>query len=307
MKRGTPIAGNLADAVRGTGFAFASSPGPAGGGAGALAVELGEGERLAVLLGAASPGAVPSRVVAAADVATVRVERGPAFDAAAVALLPPGEGARLLAPGSFPVELLPGDIVLVAAPEEGRLPALRAALAAPGWGRVEGGLGKVVARLAEAPGAVGAIGLLYDPWEVADGEAFRAFLRFSPGAVARTREALTSFCEARQVPEPVVHDVAVALEETLDNVFEHAYRDRPGGAVVVEGRIRGGEFVLTVRDRGPAFDPRDATAPDLTSDLEERRVGGLGLHLVRALVDDVRHERRGGENRLVLVKELPPA
>lgn len=116
------------------------------------------------------------------------------------------------------------------------------------------------------------------------------------------REEFILFCEGSGVPSPAIDELALALAETLDNVIEHAYAGRPGGVVLVEAAVeRAGGVRLEVRDRGPAFDPTAAADPAPVP-LEERSFGGFGLKLVRSLVDEVRYERRDGENRLVLVK-----
>jgi anti-sigma regulatory factor (Ser/Thr protein kinase) len=66
--------------------------------------------------------------------------------------------------------------------------------------------------------------------------------------------------------------------------------------------------VTTIEDRGITFDPATAPAPMLTGDAMQRTVGGIGLHLVRSLMDEVRHEPApGGGNRLTLVKRRVPA
>ena len=88
-------------------------------------------------------------------------------------------------------------------------------------------------------------------------------------------------------------------------MIEHAYRSRPRGVILVEASLEPGSgIVVTIRDRGPAFDPADVPPPDTTATLETARLGGLGLHLVRNLVDTLRYERRSGENRLVLARRF---
>ena len=64
--------------------------------------------------------------------------------------------------------------------------------------------------------------------------------------------------------------------------------------------------MLEFRDQGPAFDPLSGPAPDLDAPLEQRPVGGLGLVLVRALVEDARYLREGPFNVLRLVKRRMP-
>ncbi len=64
----------------------------------------------------------------------------------------------------------------------------------------------------------------------------------------------------------------------------------------------GDEITVEIEDDGRAFDPFDAPPPDLTSSIEERAIGGLGVHLVRSLTDDASYERRDGRNIVTLRK-----
>lgn len=132
---------------------------------------------------------------------------------------------------------------------------------------------------------------------------FRAALKALPSEAARVREEFVLFCEAFEVPSPAVDDLALALAEALDNVIEHGCAGRPGEELLVEAAVERGRVRLTVRDRGPEFDP--TTAPDPAGrTLEERGFGGFGLRLVRSLVDEMAYERRDGENRLLLAKRV---
>jgi anti-sigma regulatory factor (Ser/Thr protein kinase) len=197
---------------------------------------------------------------------TATIERGDGEAEVVVEVLNGRGETTPVLPGAPSIELEPGDTVLVA-------------------------------------GA--ALALRYEPWGDEEPGGFRAWLRADAAEAAGTREAFTRFCEASGVPEPVVHDLSLALQETLDNVIEHAYRGRPRGVIFVEASFEpGAEIVVTVRDRGPAFDPADVPLPDTMASLETARVGGLGLHLVRNLVDTLRYERRSGENRLVFARRF---
>jgi anti-sigma regulatory factor (Ser/Thr protein kinase) len=150
-----------------------------------------------------------------------------------------------------------------------------------------------------------ALALRYAPWGDGEPVGFRAWLRADAAEAASVREAFSRFCEATGAQEPVVCDLSLALQETFDNVIEHAYRGPARGVILVEASLGpGSRIVVTVRDRGPAFDPADVPLPDTTATLETARVGGLGLHLVRNLVDTLRYERRSGENRLVLARRF---
>jgi anti-sigma regulatory factor (Ser/Thr protein kinase) len=153
----------------------------------------------------------------------------------------------------------------------------------------------------------GAVRLRFHPWERDAEDGFRAFLRADFAAAAAARASFEAYCAGRGAPQEAVHALALALQEILDNVVEHAYRNRPGCVVLVEATVSGDHASVVVRDRGPAFDPLSVPPPESVSSLTDRRIGGLGVHLVRQLCDEVRWERRGGENRLVLGKRFAAA
>ena len=96
----------------------------------------------------------------------------------------------------------------------------------------------------------------------------------------------------------------LVTEEAVVNLFEHAYDDHRG-FVEIEVGAEGEQVRLTIRDRGRPFDPDDAPDPDLDSDWEERRIGGLGWHLIRQLTDEVEYvPGADGTNSLTLVKTI---
>lgn len=90
---------------------------------------------------------------------------------------------------------------------------------------------------------------------------------------------------------------ALVLEEVFVNVCHHAM---PNGTGLVELRcFRDGDvFVLEVEDSGPPFDPLSRPAPDTTTDLVTRNVGGLGLHLIRSVSDGLEYRREADRNVL---------
>jgi len=120
------------------------------------------------------------------------------------------------------------------------------------------------------------------------------------GAAALDR--LEARCRAEGLAEAVVMELRVVAEEVLTNVAKYAFE--PGVAPAVELRVSFTQNAarLEFRDEGRAFDPLGEPSPDLHLHPEERPIGGLGLTLVRALVDEARYEREQGANVLRLVK-----
>jgi anti-sigma regulatory factor (Ser/Thr protein kinase) len=94
----------------------------------------------------------------------------------------------------------------------------------------------------------------------------------------------------------------MAVDEACTNIIEHAYGDAPGD-IHLGCRVAPGECVITIRDRGRPFDPESVPPPDLTCDLEDRRAGGLGLYLMRKLMDEVRFSFDPDKgNQVVMIK-----
>jgi len=89
--------------------------------------------------------------------------------------------------------------------------------------------------------------------------------------------------------------LSMAVEEIVANVVDHAAP--ADGLVRVAACVSAGLVALEISDAGPAFDPfADAPAPSLDADLDDRAIGGLGVHLVRTLVDEVGYARVGERN-----------
>jgi sigma-B regulation protein RsbU (phosphoserine phosphatase) len=96
----------------------------------------------------------------------------------------------------------------------------------------------------------------------------------------------------------------LALEEAVTNVILYAYPEGADGLVDVEAIIRKDELQFIVTDSGKPFDPTAAPEADITLDVEDRPIGGLGIFLVRNIMDSVRYERVEGKNILTMSKNL---
>jgi len=100
----------------------------------------------------------------------------------------------------------------------------------------------------------------------------------------------------------LVDDLVLAVDESVTNIIMHGYRGQPG-EIEIEVRKDEADFVVTLRDQAPPFDPTRVLPPDLKLPLERRPPGGLGIFLTRQAVDHVMHRVTGdGGNELRLVK-----
>lgn len=105
-----------------------------------------------------------------------------------------------------------------------------------------------------------------------------------------------------------VADMLLAVDEAATNIIVHGYAGC-GGSIEVSVELSADALTVRLRDQADPFDPRCLPVPDLSVPLEQRRPGGLGVHLMRQLVDEVRYRSGGAHgNELTLVKRLhsPP-
>ncbi len=96
--------------------------------------------------------------------------------------------------------------------------------------------------------------------------------------------------------------IQLACEEALVNVINYAYPGK-GGELDIECVNRPDRLVITISDSGVPFDPLALPEPDINAPFEERKIGGLGIFMMRKIMDDVSYRREGGRNILTLEKK----
>ena|SRR5208337_1278540 len=132
----------------------------------------------------------------------------------------------------------------------------------------------------------------------------RIRLNADVGELDRLMAWLDGFCARQGISDEVHYHLNIAVEELVLNAIKHGRCSPAEGAIEVGLRLSGQELHITITDTGIPLNPLNAPPPDLTSSLEGRPIGGLGIHLVRSLMNSVEYERKGGENRLHLRKDL---
>lgn len=124
--------------------------------------------------------------------------------------------------------------------------------------------------------------------------------------LSRVGAAIDEFCTNLAIPAAYAFRLNVAIEELLTNTISYGYADDRGHQIAIDIAREGNTIVAEISDDARPFDPLDAPPPDLDSAIEDRRVGGLGVHLVKTLMDDVRYAYRDGRNHVTLCKQIGP-
>jgi serine/threonine-protein kinase RsbW len=109
-------------------------------------------------------------------------------------------------------------------------------------------------------------------------------------SLAAIGEFVTRAAEAAGLDARAVYAVQMAVDEACSNIIEHAYGGQGLGPIECTCCAHGDGLTVILRDYGRPFDPNSVPEPDIHASLEERNVGGLGLYLMRQLVDEVRFE-----------------
>jgi len=102
-----------------------------------------------------------------------------------------------------------------------------------------------------------------------------------------------------------IADIILAVDEACTNIIKHAYNSDPEGKINISIEAEAGKFTITIEDYGHSFNPDKVPVPDLQRYHNEKKVGGLGIYLMKALMDEVKYVSVPGKyNRVILSKNL---
>ncbi len=108
-----------------------------------------------------------------------------------------------------------------------------------------------------------------------------------------------------RLPATVMHDLHLVVEEVACNVIDHGAEDGREPTLELEASINGSQLAIEFRDDGRPFNPLSQPTPDLYADISDRPIGGLGVHLIRELAEEVAYAHDDGHNILRIVLHIP--
>ena len=123
-------------------------------------------------------------------------------------------------------------------------------------------------------------------------------------AVPELAQFVEEMCELSGFDPSETMMLNLAMEEAVVNVMHYAYPIGTHGDILVEATLNEERLKFTISDSGKPFDPTAKEDTDISLSAEERPIGGLGIHLVRQIMDSINYERLGGKNILTLRKQL---
>ena len=109
-----------------------------------------------------------------------------------------------------------------------------------------------------------------------------------------------------ELPEDAIHALRLSVDEACTNIIEHAYDGRGDEQVDIAMSVEPDRVVVCIRDRGRAFDVRSYVEPDVLRLSRQRKAGGLGVNIIRKLMDFVEYRSDGSVNEIRLTKSRGP-
>jgi serine/threonine-protein kinase RsbW len=117
------------------------------------------------------------------------------------------------------------------------------------------------------------------------------------------RELVAQIAREGGFTEKEIYSLQLAADEAASNIIEHAYEGVSNASLDITCSVRGDILTITMRDTGRPFDPSTVKQPNLKANLSERQIGGLGMYLMRKLMDEVRYESNSKTgNVLTMIK-----
>ena len=122
--------------------------------------------------------------------------------------------------------------------------------------------------------------------------------------VGRVVDFINGFLEKKDMNSKIISQIDITVDEICSNIFNYAYKDKKG-QVLVEISYKDNAVTIRFVDTGVKFNPLEKEDPDVNLSLQERKVGGLGIYLVKQLMDDVKYEYSPKkENILTIIKKV---
>lgn len=119
------------------------------------------------------------------------------------------------------------------------------------------------------------------------------------------RDFIRNCASAKKVRKAIIDKIILAVDEACTNIIKHAYHSNPNGEIRVVLEFTTDKCRIILIDFGDSFNPDLIPEPDMPTYLKERKVGGLGLYLIRSLMDEVEyHSGKDGYNQLTITKYI---
>ena len=135
-------------------------------------------------------------------------------------------------------------------------------------------------------------------------EEYSFELKSSLSELDRLCQNLETFGKQFGFSKKLIFEINLALDELFTNIISYGFKDDDEHVITVTLTPQNDELCLCIEDDGRPFNPIDFETPDVTCSVEDCRIGGLGIHIMKKLMDEVCYQRCGDKNVLNLKKKI---
>jgi len=121
--------------------------------------------------------------------------------------------------------------------------------------------------------------------------------------IERVCDAIAEFSRKHAVSDKIIFTLHLALDEILTNIISYGYSDTEEHIIDIRYSLQQDFLKLEITDDSNPYDPSNAPEPDINASLENRKIGGLGIYLIKNMMDDIKYSSENGKNTLVLTKK----
>lgn len=130
-------------------------------------------------------------------------------------------------------------------------------------------------------------------------------VKSSTDNLAAVRRFVENSARESGFSDEVANKISLAVDEACTNVIKHAYKYSPDNNISILTKLENSKFIISITDSGHNFNPQLVPEPDLKKYIKQHKVGGLGMYLMKKLMDEVKYNTlSGNQNQVVLIKYL---
>jgi len=123
--------------------------------------------------------------------------------------------------------------------------------------------------------------------------------------LSKIRDFVSNKASETGMSNDEVENIMLAVDEACTNIIKHAYKSFPDGEIIIKVEHNSDKLLITIVDYGNSFDPLVVPDPDLPKYYKDGRVGGLGMYLMKSLMDDIKYKTVPGKyNQVLLSKRI---
>ena len=121
--------------------------------------------------------------------------------------------------------------------------------------------------------------------------------------IERVCKSIAEFCRGHSISDKIIFSLHLALDEILTNIISYGYSDKNDHLIDIRYSLQNDYLTLEIEDDSNPYDPANAPTPDINACLEDRKIGGLGIYLIKNMMDEIKYSTKNGKNKLILTKK----